>query len=1342
MEFAEFYQAVHGQPPFPWQAMLAAQVVDKGRWPRLIDLPTASGKTAVIDVAVWVMAREAAAKTEPQDRRMPRRIWLVVDRRIVVDEAARRAEKIQGALLTNDKLAPVRDALLSLSGTNLPLAVDRLRGGGQRFADATIKLPNDAWQTVPSQPAVLTSTVDQLGSRLLFRGYGMGPGNWPVHAALAGNDSLVVLDEAHIAEPLRQTLAWVEKYRAWGEDVPRTPWHFAVMTATPRSVSVTPGDEWPRFPTAEERDAALTDANGVLPRRMNARKPAELVDPVGDAKKRDDAKLAAAIAAKVAGFVENGRQRVAVMLNRVDSAAEAERQLRKDLGDKADVRLLTGRMRPVDRHDFLETLTPTLKAGSEVMLDRPIVLVTTQCLEVGADFDFDALVTECADLSSLRQRFGRLARLGSDEPAPAAILACACDVAEGADDPIYGTALAATWRWLKAHATDGKVDFGINHLPKPGDAEEAALFGTPPDAPTLLPAYLDAWCQTGPRPAVEAEISLFLHGPRDDAAEVGVVFRADLDDAADADKLADAVRLLPPAQGETLPVRLGRLRAWLAGDAKFDADTDLEGAVAGEVNAPKDSAPPTQLVRYRGRDETKALRTRNLPANALRPGDVVVLPAPPDGRMPAALGTMPAGSQIDVFERANAAAGRRVTVRLTTATARHLLPGDENKARRDAVVKLFQEAAEAITQVRDGTDEEADEQDHLDALARGLDGLSADDAADPLDKLVADLRKRDWIKNGDDGAELRPAEYELHPIVGLVLYGKRPERPPLIDPFGDADEQLAADRNISEADRKLAKHQADVSAWAAAFARSCLPESMGEIFREAGSHHDDGKADPRFQGLLAARRSALVLNASADMLAKSERRLPWARERWLREHLNLPADFRHEMVSLQLAARRGVGADLPLHLLASHHGHARPFAPVCLDGTPWEVAVDGVTLSGDERKKDPPHALGSGVAERFWSLTRRHGWWGLAYLETILRLADRHASRFPEDAKADSFAATRSPSSGVLTNREREVVLLGGINPVDPLGFLAALGTVFTCERLDLEPRLHFQVGGGGYQPVLSIIRHGDADIFTRIDDLLQADFADGRRPDFLYGDIESEKPPKTYGNIIACPPDEYRRRVVGAVELQQSARWLLYLFAGFACETIVQANGGQAGQVEPTNISLANGSSQRYLLHDYQTLVLGKQGKMDAYPPLTPPSLRRGIVETTLLDERHAELRWSPTEYRPGALNRVGGTSQGKNAMAFWSLGLLPSFPTNSGLVTAGFTSASARSEASGYFNWPLWDKPLTADAIRSLMLMEYANRGDENPFRSDRGFHQVLRCARFSGEKGGLFFSPAVAV
>jgi CRISPR-associated endonuclease/helicase Cas3 len=90
-------------------------------------------------------------------------------------------------------------------------------------------------------------------------------------------------------------------------------------------------------------------------------------------------------------------------------------------------------------------------------------------------------------------------------------------------------------------------------------------------------------------------------------------------------------------------------------------------------------------------------------------------------------------------------------------------------------------------------------------------------------------------------------------------------------------------------------------------------------------------------------------------------------------------------------------ADLFLHLVASHHGHARPFAPVSPDPSP--PAISGrlgsvrIEISAADRAALPPaHRADSGHAERFWRLTRRHGWGGLAYIEAMVRLADWYAS--------------------------------------------------------------------------------------------------------------------------------------------------------------------------------------------------------------------------------------------------------------------------------------------------------------------------------------------------------------
>jgi hypothetical protein len=87
-----------------------------------------------------------------------------------------------------------------------------------------------------------------------------------------------------------------------------------------------------------------------------------------------------------------------------------------------------------------------------------------------ADFSFDALVTEAASLDALRQRFGRLNRMGAPGAAPATSLARERDLKEGQpDDPIYGGAIRACWALLNDKATAGEgevkcIDLGFDAL--------------------------------------------------------------------------------------------------------------------------------------------------------------------------------------------------------------------------------------------------------------------------------------------------------------------------------------------------------------------------------------------------------------------------------------------------------------------------------------------------------------------------------------------------------------------------------------------------------------------------------------------------------------------------------------------------------------------------------------------------------------------------------------------------------------------------------------------------------------------------------------------------------------
>jgi CRISPR-associated endonuclease/helicase Cas3 len=92
-DFDRFFEAVHKpRKPFPWQTRLAEQIAREEKWPSPIALPTSAGKTSVIDIAVFHLALQAGRVAG--ERTAALRIFFVIDRRIVVDEAAKHAREL------------------------------------------------------------------------------------------------------------------------------------------------------------------------------------------------------------------------------------------------------------------------------------------------------------------------------------------------------------------------------------------------------------------------------------------------------------------------------------------------------------------------------------------------------------------------------------------------------------------------------------------------------------------------------------------------------------------------------------------------------------------------------------------------------------------------------------------------------------------------------------------------------------------------------------------------------------------------------------------------------------------------------------------------------------------------------------------------------------------------------------------------------------------------------------------------------------------------------------------------------------------------------------------------
>lgn len=374
MTFDADFTLLAGYSPFPWQRALYERFVASD-FPKACDLPTGLGKTSVI--ALWLLALAKNPK-------LPRRLVYVVNRRTVVDQSTAEAERLRKQLVT-PSAQHLSDALQALAAVEAEhvLAISTLRG---EFAD------NGAWRRDPSRPAIIVGTVDMIGSRLLFSGYGCGFRSRPLHAGFLGQDALLVHDEAHL-EPAFQSLltAIADEQRRSNES---RPLQVLALSATGRT----------------EPDFALGDEdlhNAVVKKRLHARKGLQLhlVD--------DRNELPERIAAKAASLTG----KVIVFLSSVEHAEKCAQALRKT--KRQSVVTLTGTMRGAERdelvkHPVFACFLP--RPDESVKLQEGnVFLVATSAGEVGIDLSADHLVSDLPPFDALAQRLGRVNRYGEGD---------------------------------------------------------------------------------------------------------------------------------------------------------------------------------------------------------------------------------------------------------------------------------------------------------------------------------------------------------------------------------------------------------------------------------------------------------------------------------------------------------------------------------------------------------------------------------------------------------------------------------------------------------------------------------------------------------------------------------------------------------------------------------------------------------------------------------------------------------------------------------------------------------------------------------------------------------------
>ena len=372
------FSALTKRTPHQWQKRLLLRWLLLGQLPGAVDIPTGLGKTSVI--ALWLVALALGAALP----RLPRRLIYVVDRRTVVDQATKEADALvcvlgDGKGEVGKEVAALRQGLCLKAGQEL--AVSTLRGQ---------HLDNRRWLENPAAPAIVVGTVDMIGSRLLFEGYGVSPGMRPVHAGLLGADALLVLDEAHLVPPFEALLRAIAEQRVTAP-VPA----FRLMTLSATGAT------------------KVADTFGLLPEDtadapVRARLSASKRLCVWDLAPGDD--LTEALAGRAFELGGAGR-RVLVFC---DSRAAAQKVADKLTKRGESPELLVGARRVHERERLKDSSVfkrfdpkPQSQDGDAA---PPAFLVATSAGEVGVDLDADHMVCDLVPWERMVQRLGRVNR--------------------------------------------------------------------------------------------------------------------------------------------------------------------------------------------------------------------------------------------------------------------------------------------------------------------------------------------------------------------------------------------------------------------------------------------------------------------------------------------------------------------------------------------------------------------------------------------------------------------------------------------------------------------------------------------------------------------------------------------------------------------------------------------------------------------------------------------------------------------------------------------------------------------------------------------------------------------
>ncbi len=300
-------------------------------------------------------------------------------------------------------------------------------------------------------------------------------------------------------------------------------------------------------------------------------------------------------------------------------------------------------------------------------------------------------------------------------------------------------------------------------------------------------------------------------------------------------------------------------------------------------------------------------------------------------------------------------------------------------------------------------------------------------------------------------------------------------------------------------------------------------------------------------------------------------------------------------------------------------------------------------------------------------------------------------------------------------NAPSEGIVLTGLDGSNPLAFLAALGTLLTLRPSYPEIRLSWTAYDGGWRALLWQVPNDPQALVAQIDSNLRQFPTDVFELD--------KKMPFSVQQFRA-----HAKKALHDADHRRAADFL----AAFGTDAVT--DGEDFADTLFRMVRSGDSAGQGFL---YYALAIRQS--------TTSEALHETLFGQWLYQDKCFSLRWDPIEDAQYALRWEDpsksdkNTMIGANSLALEALPLLPTMPKSNRLHTTGFWTHKRHE----YFTWPIWNVPLSADIIRSVLSLDLLY--DESPPRralGELGIQELFRSRRYAPNQYYRNFTPARSV